>query len=395
MHRSAVRTLVWFALGAQVAFVASWVLAGALDDGYSHVRFGVSALAGEFAEHPGIVMVGLALLGGSLVALAIALVAVLPRRPASIVAAALFAAAGAVLVASGPVQLECSMTLEPCRDAFYAGALDGEHTAHLWLSLAATVFLVATPYAISRALWPSPVAAAALAGANIGFWLAVAIWAATSLPDSGAPGLVQRAGLLVLHAWVVIVAAGVLHATRRPPTPGPLIQVRPRDFLAREWVGEGELVLRPLVLGRFFAQRFRARRRATWIDERTWRFDDEATFDGGHVQRRHMWCEFVADDRVRLTAGDLPDGAEVMVEEDGFRIVPFRFAFPLGPLPWLGRCRDRSRVLPDGTFVNELDAYAAALPIPIARLTFRVRPADHAPPGPAATEAQPAGAGAR
>ncbi len=41
-------------------------------------------------------------------------------------------------------------------------------------------------------------------------------------------------------------------------------------------------------------------------------------------------------------------------------------------------CRDRSRLLPDGTLVNEMDAYTVGLPIPVARLTFRVRPVDGA-----------------
>jgi hypothetical protein len=49
-------------------------------------------------------------------------------------------------------------------------------------------------------------------------------------------------------------------------------------------------------------------------------------------------------------------------------------AWPIGPLPFLVRCRDRSYLEPDGTFVNEFDAVTVGIPIPLARVTFRVRP---------------------
>jgi hypothetical protein len=317
-----IRSLAWFSLAVQPVF---W-----------------SGLPGRD--------VGLPLLGASLVALGVAVALVLPRRPASATAAGLFAASGI---------------------AFAVASLD-----YKWLGLAATALLLLTPYAISRALWPSPVAAAALAGGNVGFWLAAGTWTLLLLGDDGTRDVVRPLGFLVVHEWVAMVVVGLLHETRRPREPGPLIPVRPKDFLATEWTGEGELVLRPLFLGRSFGQRFAARRSLAWADDRVWRVDDEARFARGHVERRQMWCEFVADDHVRLTAGDLPDGADVWVEEGGFRIAPFRVAFQLGPVPWLGECRDRSRVLADGTFVNEFDAYTLGLPIPVARLTFRMRPVE-------------------
>jgi hypothetical protein len=77
---------------------------------------------------------------------------------------------------------------------------------------------------------------------------------------------------------------------------------------------------------------------------------------------------------VRLTAGDLPDGADVWLEEDGYRMTPCRMAFPLGPVPVLIRVHDLSHVEPDGTLVNTFDARDVVFGLPIARLTFRVRP---------------------
>jgi hypothetical protein len=360
------RRLAWAAIAAQFLFVASWLVAGAMEDGYSHARSGVGVLAREGAANPAIVIGGLVVLGLSFIALAAALAGTLPRRAASSVAVTLFACVGVAYALTGVVRLQCDLQVAGC-----------EAGAHGWIGLVASVLLALTPYAISRALWASPAAAAALAAGNVGLWLGAGIWAAM-LSVEGAGGVFERFGWLLLHVWVIAVAAGVLHATRRASRPGPLIPLRPRDFLAREWEGEGELVLRPLFLGRFFAQRMHARRRAVWVSERVWRFDDEATFSGGHVHRRQNWCEFVTDDHVRVTAGDLPEGADVWIEDDGFRVCPFRFAFPIGPVPVPGECRDRSYVERDGTLVNEMDAYVPGLQIPYARLTFRVRPVEPA-----------------
>ena len=51
-------------------------------------------------------------------------------------------------------------------------------------------------------------------------------------------------------------------------------------------------------------------------------------------------------------------------------------AWPIGPLPVLVRCRDLSYFEPDGTFVNVIDVRGLGIPIPLARVTFRVRPVD-------------------
>src|SRR4051812_34931251 len=91
----AARKLAWAALVGQVVFIASWVVAGALQPGYSHANQGVSELGARGAEHPLIVNAGLVVFGLTFVALGVALLAVLPSRGA----AALFMAAG---VAGGP-----------------------------------------------------------------------------------------------------------------------------------------------------------------------------------------------------------------------------------------------------------------------------------------------------
>src|SRR4051794_41701270 len=111
-----VRKLAWFALAGQVVFVASWVVAGALEPGYSHADQGVSELGARTAEHPLIVNAGLVVFGLTFVALGVALLAVLPSR----VAAALFVAAGVAVIASGVIRLDCGLSDPQC-EALWRG----------------------------------------------------------------------------------------------------------------------------------------------------------------------------------------------------------------------------------------------------------------------------------
>jgi hypothetical protein len=152
------------------------------------------------------------------------------------------------------------------------------------------------------------------------------------------------------------------------------VRLRPRDFFAAEWAGEGSLVVRPFFLGRRFARPFAAHRNSAWISERLWRIDDEARYAPDRVQRRRMYCEFMAEDRIEITAGDLPEGASVHIEEGGYRMTPFRMDFPIGPLAIPLRVHDVSRVEPDGTLLNVFEARALVTGVRLARLTFRVRP---------------------
>ncbi|HEX8075786.1 MAG TPA: DUF998 domain-containing protein [Thermoleophilaceae bacterium] len=372
MSRRTARFLVWFALTAQVAFVAAWIVAGALEPSYSHLDTGVSTLGGDQARHPWIVNTAIVLFGLSFAALGLALRAVLPRRNAATAAVWLFAVAGIGMIASALLTVDCDLSKDHCRDLFDAGRLSAHNDAHLWLSLIVPFFLVATPFALARALWPGPVAALALAAGIEGVAIGALSWVlfGVGVPD----GLTQRIGLFILHAWVFIVGVGILYALRRAPAPGRLVPLRPRDFFAQSWRGEGELLLWPYSLWRRAGNRFEARREATWISDRVWRVDDVSRFADGREQRRLTFAELVDDDRVRLTAGDLPDGAELVIEDGGYRMVPFRMDFPVGPLKVPMRVHDISHVEGDGTLVNAFEARALITGLPIARLIFRVRP---------------------
>ena len=363
------RKLAWAALAGQVVFIASWVIAGALEPGYSHVDQGVSELGARGAEHPLIVNAGLVVLGLAFVALGIALYAALPSR----LATALFVAAGVSVVALGLIRLDCGLSDPRCEAMWRAGDLSWHESGHLWAGLAMRVLLVLTPFALAWALHPGPVAPLA-AGAGV---VGLAVGAGAYLlygGDHAGDGLVQRFEFVLLHLWVLTIATGILHALRRPQAPGQLVPLRPRDFFSAEWSGEGSLVVFPFFVWRRLARPFEAHRTATFISDPVLRFDDEARYTPTRVQRRRTYCEFVSEERIEITAGDLPEGAVVDVEEGGYRFTPFRMDFPIGPVSIPIRVHDVSRVEADGTLLNIFEARTLVFGVRLARLTFRVRP---------------------
>ena len=102
-----IRALAWFAIVAQFVFIAAWITAGALEDGYSHLDHYVSELGADGAANPLIVNTAIVLLGLSMAGLAPALWGTLPRRRASQIAGALFLAAGLGFVLAGIFNGDC------------------------------------------------------------------------------------------------------------------------------------------------------------------------------------------------------------------------------------------------------------------------------------------------
>src|SRR5438552_6777790 len=109
-----IRLLAWFAVAAQAVFVASWIVAGALQPRYSASDSGVSALAAHGMRDPWIAMAGLVVLGLGVAALAPGLRAVLPPRRAAVGAAGLFVLAGAGFVVAGLSRLDCDLAHAAC-----------------------------------------------------------------------------------------------------------------------------------------------------------------------------------------------------------------------------------------------------------------------------------------
>jgi len=252
--KGSIRSLAWFAAAAQPAFVASWIVAGAVQAHYSGSASGVSALAARGARDPWIAMAGFAVLGLGVAALAPGLRRVLPRRRAATVAAGLFALAGLSIVVIGFSRVDCDLSQAACNARFDAGKLSWHTSLHVWAGLVMRVALLLTPFALARSLWPSPAGALALVCGAIGVVIGVAavILDATATPE----GLVQRIELGFTQLWVLIVAGGILHETRPAPKLSAPAALRPRDFFGSAWSGEGVALGVPAFLWRRFAPAF-------------------------------------------------------------------------------------------------------------------------------------------
>jgi uncharacterized protein DUF998 len=367
-----VRTLAWFAIATQVVFVAAWIVAGALEDGYSHLDHHISELGADGAANPAIVNTAIVLLGLGIAALAPALIRVLPHRTATRVAAGLFLLSGLAIVISGLFNADCSSAVDAtCQDRWDAWDVDTSSKIHAWASFVGQLLFLATPFALARALWNRPAAAPTLAAGVIGLGIGVGSTVLFGI-DHAPDGLTQRLGLAALHVWIILVAVGILWETRRAPELPAATPMRPRDFFGSSWSGEGELVPWPYFIWRRFPQRMSIRREATFLTDEAWYFDDRAWRpDGTLVHERRVFCLLVAPDRLEVTADPLLDGTEILLQEDGYRIVPYRVAIPVGPVHFGLTVRDAATVR-DGMLVNRLKISWFGLPV--ARVELRAEP---------------------
>jgi hypothetical protein len=76
---------------------------------------------------------------------------------------------------------------------------------------------------------------------------------------------------------------------------------------------------------------------------------------------------------VQVTADQLLDGTEIVLEEDGYRITPYRLAVPVGPVHFGITVRD-SATVEDGILVDRMKV--TWFGIPVARAEVRVRPTE-------------------
>jgi hypothetical protein len=311
-------------------------------------------------------------LGLSFAALALALARTLPRRLAARVAVALFALIGLLIVISGPFNVDCSAAVDAtCQERWDEWDVDTGAQIHAWASFAAQVLLLATPFALARALWNQPVAAPLLAVGVVGVAVAVLLGVLFRI-DHAPDGLTQRLGLTALHVWVILIALGILWGTRRAPAAPPATPMRPADFFATSWTGEGELVPWPYVVWRRFPQRLKVRREAEFLSDEAWQFHDRAwRADGTLIEERRVHCDLESPDRVRVFSDRLIGSTEILLEEDGYRIMPYRVAIPVGPVHFGLTVRDTATVV-DGMLVNLLRVSWFGLPV--ARVELRARP---------------------
>jgi hypothetical protein len=208
--RRRVRALALFAFAAQVIFILGWILAGALERGYSPVRSFISELGRRGAANAWIFDLSVVVWGLGFIALGIASASALRGQRWGKALPSLCVLAGVFAVLDAPLRLDCAATVEHlCRAREAAGALSWRHYGHEWSSLGIEVALVLTPFALAVSAWPSRLARLVL-GAGVAVLLARATTYLLSGGFNGHNGLEQRLWLLVVHVWVAICACALL-----------------------------------------------------------------------------------------------------------------------------------------------------------------------------------------
>jgi hypothetical protein len=145
----------------------------------------------------------------------------------------------------------------------------------------------------------------------------------------------------------------------------PVSPLRPLQFFASAWSGEGRFLpsrwLRRLRLPR----RFHFRSSTTRMGDAVWLVHDETIWDDGRVERRDGLARVTAPDRIALTYDDMLGGTEIRLHARGYTLAPYLIAVPVGqlPIPLIVRCIDRCELEPDGSLLDTIDLRLAGIPL--------------------------------
>jgi len=112
-----------------------------------------------------------------------------------------------------------------------------------------------------------------------------------------------------------------------------LSPLRPREFFAQNWSGEGEWTPRRALRRLPGPRRLRFETSTTWLTDELWVVHDTTTWEDGGVERRDGIATLIAPDRIRFTYDDMPGGTEITLRADGFDLAPYTMLIARPPLP--------------------------------------------------------------
>ena len=212
--------LGWLALIGPIAFTVAWIVAEALQDGYSPRRDYISELAALDARHAWLMITGFLLLGVGTVALGIGLAGALKGRLARI-GSILVALAGVGIIVAGLARVDCRSRLDACAARIDAGDVSWHSATHELVSLVLFLALVAAPLVLARAFsgdepWRDLHAYSITTGV-VGLVLLVLLFSGVA---GSWTGVVQRVFVTVLLLWIAILGARLIRLARvRPREP--------------------------------------------------------------------------------------------------------------------------------------------------------------------------------
>ncbi|MBV9606756.1 MAG: hypothetical protein JO027_16700 [Solirubrobacterales bacterium] len=113
-----------------------------------------------------------------------------------------------------------------------------------------------------------------------------------------------------------------------------LSPLRPREFFAQSWSGEGEWIA-PSWLRRL-ARRprwFSFTTATTWLTDDVWLVHDALIWENGRTEYRSGMARLTAENRIRLSYDDMLGGTDLWLRADGFAFSPYRILVAMPPLP--------------------------------------------------------------
>src|SRR5579884_3460693 len=113
-----------------------------------------------------------------------------------------------------------------------------------------------------------------------------------------------------------------------------LTPLRPREFFARPWSGQGEWEAPPWLrrLARR-PRRFSFTTSTSWLTDDVWLVHDSLTWENGRTEHRSGMARLVAEDRISLSYDDMLGGTDLWLREDGFAFSPYHILTAMPPLP--------------------------------------------------------------
>jgi hypothetical protein len=143
------------------------------------------------------------------------------------------------------------------------------------------------------------------------------------------------------------------------------------EVFASPWVGEAT-IWRPWWLRWVPLQtRFEFRTEAVPTDNGVV-VNDTQTFPNGRVWERTMLGERLAPDRWRMSADDMPGGAEIAVRSDGYSFTPYTIWAPvLGSVKVPLRCHDEVQFEDEACLLDTIEF--SFLGVKVGTLTMRLR----------------------
>lgn len=113
--------------------------------------------------------------------------------------------------------------------------------------------------------------------------------------------------------------------------------------------------------------------RPTWLSDRIWIVDEDYEFGTGESLQRRMFVEQVSPTMLHVTADDMPLGADVHLDAEGFRFSPYQVLASHWGFRWRLRCHDASVVDEDGVVHDRVRLYFMGIRVATMTLKITVR----------------------